>query len=129
MAVSDLETAELTRAIVFGRLRLLLAQRFLLEGEKSARLGGRAMDILIALVDLAGELVGKTELATKVWPDTFVVEGNLKVNGRLAPCSGRRPGPPALHRGDDWTGLPLRRADRGAVGGHEDPCVNRPFAT
>src|SRR5208283_4418106 len=80
MAVPDLETAESRRAVVFGPFRLLLAQRLLLEGEKPVRLGGRAMDILIALVERAGELVGKTELTTKVWPDTFVVEGNLKVN-------------------------------------------------
>ena len=50
------------------------------------------MDILIALVERAGELVGKTELATKVWPDKFVVEGNLKVNVaalRRAPGDGQ----------------------------------------
>ena len=76
----DLETAESTRAIVFWPFRLLLAQRLLLEGEKPVRLGGRAMDILIALVERAGELVSKTELTTKAWPDKFVLEGNLKVN-------------------------------------------------
>ena len=79
-AVADRESAELTRAVVFGPFRLLLAQRLLLEGERPVRLGSRATDILIALVERAGDLVGKSELMTLVWPDTFVEEGNLKVN-------------------------------------------------
>jgi DNA-binding winged helix-turn-helix (wHTH) protein len=43
------------------------------------RLGGRAFDILTALVERAGELVSKEELIAQVWPSTFVDEANLKI--------------------------------------------------
>jgi DNA-binding winged helix-turn-helix (wHTH) protein len=52
----------------------------LLEGDKPLRLGSRALDILIALVERAGELVGKDELLARVWPSTFVEEANLRVH-------------------------------------------------
>ena len=38
------------------------------------------MDILIALVERAGELVRKDELMALVWPNMFVEETNLRVN-------------------------------------------------
>ena len=62
----------------FGPYRLLAAQRLLLEGDKPVRLGSRAFDILIALVERAGEVVSKEELIAQVWPTTFVGEANLK---------------------------------------------------
>ena len=68
------------RAISFGPFRLLPAQRLLFEGDKPLRLGSRALEILIALVECAGELVSKDELVARVWPNTFVEEGNLKVH-------------------------------------------------
>ena len=67
-------------AILFGPFCLIPAQRLLLEADKPVRLGSRALDVLIALVERAGELVGKTELMARVWPDTTVEEGNLKVH-------------------------------------------------
>src|SRR6202021_3499157 len=66
-------------AISFGPYRLLAAQRLLLEGDKPVRLGSRAFDILTALVERAGELVGKQELITRAWPKTLVEEANLKI--------------------------------------------------
>ena len=66
-------------AIVFGPFRLFPTRRLLLEGEKPVRLGSRAFDILVALVERAGELVSKDELMARVWPNTFVEESNLKV--------------------------------------------------
>jgi DNA-binding winged helix-turn-helix (wHTH) protein len=68
------------RVVSFGSFRLFPRQRLLLEGEKPLRLGSRALDILIALVERPGELVSKKELMTRVWPDTVVDEGNLKVH-------------------------------------------------
>src|SRR5271165_124114 len=64
----------------FGPFRLLADQRLLLEGEKPVRLGGRALDILIALVERAGEQISKRDLMARVWPDTVVVEANLAVH-------------------------------------------------
>src|ERR1700757_2941244 len=66
-------------AISFGPYRLLAAQRLLLEGEQPVRLGSRAFDILTALVERAGEVVGKAELLARAWPKTFVEEANLKI--------------------------------------------------
>jgi DNA-binding winged helix-turn-helix (wHTH) protein len=43
-------------------------------------LGGRAFDILLALVDRAGEVIGKDELIAKAWPDVTVEEGSLRVH-------------------------------------------------
>jgi predicted ATPase/DNA-binding winged helix-turn-helix (wHTH) protein len=66
-------------AISFGPFRLLSAQRLLLEGNRSVRLGSRAFDILTALVERAGEVVSKEELIARAWPTTFVDEANLKI--------------------------------------------------
>src|SRR5580658_8346480 len=66
-------------AIAFGPFRLLPAQRRLLEGDRPVRLGGRAFDILTALVEGAGEIVSKEQLIARAWPDTFVDEANLKI--------------------------------------------------
>jgi predicted ATPase/DNA-binding winged helix-turn-helix (wHTH) protein len=66
-------------AISFGPYRLLAAQRLLLEGDKPVRLGSRAFDILTALVERAGEVVGKEELIARAWPQTFVEDSNLKI--------------------------------------------------
>jgi predicted ATPase/DNA-binding winged helix-turn-helix (wHTH) protein len=66
-------------AISFGPFRLVAAQRLLLEGDKPVRLGSRAFDILTALVERAGEVVGKVELIARAWPATYVEEANLKI--------------------------------------------------
>jgi DNA-binding winged helix-turn-helix (wHTH) protein len=67
------------RAISFGPYRLLAAQRVLLEGDKPVRLGGRAFDILTALLERAGDVVGKEEPIARAWPATYVDEANLKI--------------------------------------------------
>ena len=66
-------------AFSFDRFQILPRQRLLLEAGKPVRLGSRAFDILLALVERAGERIGKNELLARIWPDTHVVEGNLKV--------------------------------------------------
>jgi predicted ATPase/DNA-binding winged helix-turn-helix (wHTH) protein len=72
------DPAPADRAISFGPFRLLPSQRLLLDGETPVRLGSRALELLIALVERPGELVGKEELIARVWSGTHVVEGNLK---------------------------------------------------
>ena len=71
--------AQAERAISFGSFRLLPAQQLLMEGDTPVRLGSRALEILIALVERAGELVSKSELLSRVWPGTFVDENTLRV--------------------------------------------------
>ena len=65
-------------AFVFGAFRLLPAQRILLEDGKPVNLGSRALDVLVALVESAGDTIHKDKLIARVWPDTFVGEGNLR---------------------------------------------------
>jgi hypothetical protein len=43
-------------------------------------LAPKAVDTLLVLVENAGQLVEKTELMQRVWPDAFVEEGNLSKN-------------------------------------------------
>lgn len=67
-------------AVLFGPFRLLVRQRALFDDGKPVRLGSRAMEVLLALVERAGELVTKRDLIRIVWPDTVVVEANLAVH-------------------------------------------------
>jgi predicted ATPase/DNA-binding winged helix-turn-helix (wHTH) protein len=67
-------------AIAFGPFRFLPAQQLLLEDEAPVRLGSRAHDILTVLVEHAGEVVGKSELIARVWPNTFIDENTLRVH-------------------------------------------------
>ncbi len=68
------------RSFTFGPFVLIPERQLLLQGEAPVRIGGRALDILTALVERPGELVNKRELMARVWPNIIVDEGNLKVN-------------------------------------------------
>jgi predicted ATPase/DNA-binding winged helix-turn-helix (wHTH) protein len=76
--VADFALRSGESAVSFGPYRLLPAQRLLVEGDKPVRLGSRALDMLIALVEHPGEVVSRDELMARVWPNTHVDEGNLK---------------------------------------------------
>lgn len=65
--------------ISFGPYRLILAQRLLLRDEKRVDVGSRALDILIALAEAAGEVVGHRQLMARAWPNVVVGEGSLRV--------------------------------------------------
>jgi DNA-binding winged helix-turn-helix (wHTH) protein len=62
----------------FGRFRVLLRQRQLLADGVPIELGTRAFELLLAMLEASGSLVSKEELLARVWPDTVVVEDNLK---------------------------------------------------
>jgi DNA-binding winged helix-turn-helix (wHTH) protein len=64
----------------FDSFRLCPQRRLLLEGDEPVRIGSRALDILIALLERPGELFGKPELLARVWPGIAIEEGNLKFN-------------------------------------------------
>lgn len=49
-------------------------------GDTLVEVAPRALDLLVALVERAGDVVTKDELLRRVWPDTFVEEANLSVN-------------------------------------------------
>jgi adenylate cyclase len=63
----------------FGRFDLQPGERRLLAGGEPVVVGPRAFDVLIALVERAGELVSKEELLERVWPKLVVEENNLQV--------------------------------------------------
>lgn len=65
---------------VFGNFRLIPEQQLLLRNSQPVHIGHRALDILTLLVRRSGELVSKAEIDAYVWPDTYVEEGNIKVN-------------------------------------------------
>ncbi len=67
-------------ARTFGSFELRPAQRVLLENGNVIRLGGRALEILIALTERPGELIGKEELIARVWPNVIVEEAALRVH-------------------------------------------------
>jgi DNA-binding winged helix-turn-helix (wHTH) protein len=64
----------------FGEFRLDAADKLLLRAGEIVPLTPKAFDVLLALVESGGRLLGKEELMRAVWPETFVEEANLTVN-------------------------------------------------
>jgi predicted ATPase/DNA-binding winged helix-turn-helix (wHTH) protein len=67
-------------SFTFGRFRAhTVARQLLIDGEP-ARLGARAFDLLLALIERRDRVVGKNELLELVWPGLVVEENNLQVH-------------------------------------------------
>ena len=64
----------------FGPFRMNVGQRLLTREGDAISLPPKATDILLLLLQNAGELVEKDDLMREVWPDSFVEEGNLTQN-------------------------------------------------
>src|SRR5215203_250011 len=64
----------------FGRFRLKTAERVLLREGELVPLTPKVFEILVTLVENGGQLVAKDDLMKRVWPNTFVEEGNLTQN-------------------------------------------------
>lgn len=69
-----------TEIVRFGSFCLMPADRRLLDDGKPVHLGNRAFDILLLLVERAGEFVGNDDIVKRVWPTTVVAQGNLRVH-------------------------------------------------
>jgi len=63
----------------FDRFRLVPHARTLLAGDEPLKLGARAFDTLVALVEHHDRAVTKAELMDRVWPKLVVEENNLQV--------------------------------------------------
>ena len=63
----------------FGEFILDSETRQLLRGGKEIHLSPKAFDLLSTLVKRRPSVVPKDDLFSEIWPDTFVVEGNLNV--------------------------------------------------
>jgi len=69
-----------TRVYEFGPFRLNPAEGVLLREGREIPLTPKAYEILLCLLQHPGHILDKEALMQAVWPDTFVEEGNLKVN-------------------------------------------------
>ena len=77
----------------FGRFRLNVADRVLLREGELVPLTPKVFDILLVLVESSGQVVAKDDLMKRVWPNTFVEEGNLTQNiSLLRKALGETPG-------------------------------------
>ncbi|HEV2828419.1 MAG TPA: winged helix-turn-helix domain-containing protein [Pyrinomonadaceae bacterium] len=76
-------TEETSAFYEFGRFRVKADERVLRRGEELVSLTPKAFDILLTLLENAGRIVNKDDLMKKVWPNTFVEEGNLTQNVSL----------------------------------------------
>ncbi|NVZ22413.1 helix-turn-helix transcriptional regulator [Pseudomonas costantinii] len=68
------------QAVHFGPYRIHPRQRLVLEAGRPLRLGRRAVEILLILLEHAGNVVSKQELIARVWPKNVVEDGNLRVH-------------------------------------------------
>ena len=59
--------------VAFGRFQVLPHRRELLADGQPIKLGGRAFDVLMALIEARSEIVGKRALTARVWPDRVVM--------------------------------------------------------
>ncbi|MBV9378564.1 MAG: winged helix-turn-helix domain-containing protein [Alphaproteobacteria bacterium] len=74
--------SEAPASVEFGRFRILPHRREVLADGQPIELGGRAFDILMALVEANGSVVGKDDLIGRVWPGRVIEEGNLRAQIR-----------------------------------------------
>ena len=104
----------------FGPYRLDIRKRVLWRDGELVALAPKALDLLVALVEQAGDVVRKEDLLARVWPDVVVEEANLSVNvSALRKALGdRADGKPWIQtvprRGYRFAGTP-RAAERAAL--------------
>jgi len=63
--------------IAFGRFQVWPDRRDLLADGEPIRLGGRAFDVLMALIEVPGAVVTRGTLKARVWPNRTVEDNNL----------------------------------------------------
>jgi DNA-binding winged helix-turn-helix (wHTH) protein len=100
----------------FGRFRILPQRREVLADGRPMELGGRAFDLLVALVEANGAVVSKGELMTRVWPGRIVADSNLhaQIKALRKALSDRDLIRTVVGRGYQFTGeVWARRADHG----------------
>ncbi|HJQ22653.1 MAG TPA: winged helix-turn-helix domain-containing protein [Blastocatellia bacterium] len=64
----------------FGGFQLDALERVLRREGRPVQLTPKALDTLLVLVERSGHIVAKDELMQRLWPDSFVEEGNLAFN-------------------------------------------------
>lgn len=69
----------MTDRLAFGRFELRPSQRLLLRDGTPCRIGGRAFDVLLVLLQHRHRTVTQQELLEQVWPNLAVEPNNLQV--------------------------------------------------
>src|SRR5947209_17257802 len=106
--------------VAFGRFQVLPHRRELLADGQPIKLGGRAFDVLMALIAARGEVVAKDALMARVWGDQVVEAHNLEAQIstlRTAFGADRDLIRTVARRGYQFTGeirAPSRSPDEGA---------------
>lgn len=65
--------------LAFGPFALDTERRLLLQGGETVKLGARDMDLLMALVTQAGQVVSHATLEATLWPHSVVEDSSLRV--------------------------------------------------
>ena len=63
----------------FGRFKVVPLRREILVDGASVEIGGRAFDLLMALIGARGSILSKEELIARAWPGRVVEDNNLQV--------------------------------------------------
>jgi DNA-binding winged helix-turn-helix (wHTH) protein len=63
--------------LTFGHFRVLPERREVLADGWPIKLGGRAFDVLMALIEARGAVVSKEALMARVWPGRIIEENSL----------------------------------------------------
>jgi DNA-binding winged helix-turn-helix (wHTH) protein len=109
-------------SVEFGRFRILPHRREVLADGRPIELGGRAFDVLIALIDANGAVVSKDELISRAWSGRVIEEGNLRAQIRALRAALGEPDliRTVAGRGYQFTGEVRRHGGRGQTPiGHE----------
>src|SRR5215468_1763031 len=69
--------SDASASIEFGRYTVEPHRRELLADGRPIKLGGRAFDLLMALIEASGAVVSKDVLLDRVWPGRIVEENRL----------------------------------------------------
>ena len=69
--------SERLAGIAFGRFQVLPERREVLADGRPIKLGGRAFDVLMALIEAHGAVVSKEALIARVWPGRIIEENSL----------------------------------------------------
>jgi predicted ATPase len=78
--MNDHRNLPLQDVLSFGPFSLCVAERLLKKADEPIPLGGRALDVLIALAEQAGEVVPHKELISTVWRGVTVEDANLRAH-------------------------------------------------
>ena len=107
--MNDRRNSQPKDVLCFGPFSLYAAERLLTKADEPIALGGRALDILIALAERAGEVVTQKELVSTVWPGVTVEKGNLRF--QMVALRSRPPHIEAIlvARYDAWYGTKKQR--------------------